>query len=105
MMIATMKCSVCGGCCTTEYLDKVTCCNSHLTFQKPKREIEKHDETKHYNVGGIETIDYIKAKLTKEELKGFNKGNVIKYLSRAGHKGDEKEDYKKALYYLEKLIN
>ena len=57
----------------------------------------------YYKVGGIETIDFIKAKLTPEEFKGFLKGNVIKYVSRALHKGDEKYDYKKAKYYTDML--
>jgi len=62
-------------------------------------------DNNHYKVGGIETIDYIEAKFGAVEYKGFLKGNVLKYLSRAGHKVNEKEDYKKALYYLTKLIN
>jgi len=49
----------------------------------------------HYTVGGIETIDFIKAKLTPEEFIGYLKGNVIKYLSRAPHKGGT-EDIEKA---------
>lgn len=59
----------------------------------------------YYKVGGIETIEFIKAKLSDDEYKGFLKGNVIKYVSRAGYKVDEKEDYKKAVYYLNKLID
>ena len=59
----------------------------------------------HYQIGGIETIGYIEAKLTPEEFKGYCKGNSIKYLSRAGHKGEEIDDYKKAAWYLDKLIN
>lgn len=35
----------------------------------------------------------------------FNAGNVIKYVSRAKHKGQEKEDLRKAMYYLKRLIN
>jgi hypothetical protein len=50
----------------------------------------------HYKDGGIETIDYIRAKLSDVEFKGYLKGNAIKYLSRAELKGGE-EDYKKAL--------
>lgn len=56
----------------------------------------------HYKTGGLETWDILKAKLTPEELKGFCKGNVIKYIIRAEHKGRAK-DYKKALWYLTKL--
>ena len=59
----------------------------------------------HYQIGGIETIGYIEAKLTPEEFKGYCKGNSIKYISRAGHKGEEIDDYKKAAWYLDKLIN
>ena len=46
---------------------------------------------------------YLKAKLTEEELKGFCKGNTIKYITRADQK-NKKEDLEKAKWYLEKLI-
>jgi uncharacterized protein DUF3310 len=35
---------------------------------------------------------------------GFNLGNTIKYVSRAGKKGDALEDLKKALWYLNREI-
>jgi hypothetical protein len=54
-------------------------------------------------VGGIETIDYIRAKLTREQVKGYYLGNLLKYLSRASHK-DGLQDYKKAEVYLKWLI-
>lgn len=57
----------------------------------------------HYTVGGIETVDYIKAKLTKEQFEGYCIGNVIKYISRYRHKNGV-EDLKKARWYLEKAI-
>ena len=53
----------------------------------------------HYKTGGIETIDFIEAK----DL-GYHLGNVIKYVSRAKHKGNELEDLKKAQWYLERAI-
>ncbi len=59
----------------------------------------------HYCFGGIETIDYIHAKLSDDEYHGYLKGSIIKYLSRAGHKGDEKEDLKKARWYLDRMIH
>ena len=59
---------------------------------------------KHYTQGGIETIDYLKAKLSKEEFIGFCKGNVFKYLSREALKNG-KEDMKKAQWYLNKMID
>ena len=56
----------------------------------------------HYNSGGIECIDGIKAALSPEEFKGFLKGNVMKYLWRANHKNGD-EDIEKARWYLEYL--
>ena len=53
----------------------------------------------HYTTGGIETIDFIEAKDLNYRL-----GNVIKYVSRAGKKGDPLEDLRKAKWYLEREI-
>ena len=58
----------------------------------------------HYKVGGIETIDYMKAKSSTEEFRGHLRLTAIKYLSRTGYKGDALEDLKKAQWYLNKLI-
>jgi len=58
----------------------------------------------HYKIGGVETIDFMKAKLTPEAFVGFLQGTCIKYLSRAAHKGSPVEDFKKAQWYLNKLI-
>ena len=54
----------------------------------------------HYTVGGIETIDFIEAKKL-----GYNLGNVVKYLTRADHKGNKLEDLRKAQWYLTREIN
>ena len=67
------------------------------------KESNMNDNVKHpahYCVGGIETIDYIRAKLTPEEFIGYCKGNALKYISRAGKKGDASEDLAKAAVYL-----
>ena len=58
----------------------------------------------HYTVGGIETIDYMEAKSTREEFTGHLRLTAIKYLSRVGHKDDVLQDLKKAQWYLNKLI-
>ena len=58
----------------------------------------------HYTSGGVETIDYLAAKLSPEEFRGFCSGNVLKYTSRALLKGSPVEDYRKALWYLTRLI-
>ena len=58
----------------------------------------------HYTTGGIETIDFIKAKLSKEEFIGYCKGNVLKYITRSRLKGNELEDLQKAEVYLKWAI-
>ena len=57
----------------------------------------------HYIFGGIETIEYLDAKMTPEEYRGFLKGNVLKYVSREAEKNGL-EDLKNAKWYLDKLI-
>ena len=64
-----------------------------------KKDLVNHPP--HYKIGGIETIDFI-------EAKGLHKdsqlANVIKYVSRAKHKGNELQDLQKAEYYLKRAI-
>ena len=57
----------------------------------------------HYKAGKIEVIEIMKDQLSAEEFKGFCKGLIIKYLCRADRKNGL-EDYKKAQWYLNKLI-
>jgi hypothetical protein len=65
--------------------------------------IDNVNHPPHYNQGSIEVIDYIQDQLTPEQFTGFIVGNVIKYASRARHKGGL-EDLKKARWYLDRLI-
>jgi len=53
----------------------------------------------HYTHGEIETIDYIRDKLTQEQFEGYCIANVMKYISRYRHKGGI-EDLHKAQVYL-----
>ena len=53
----------------------------------------------HYKVGGIETIDFIEAKKLN-----YNMGNAVKYISRADHKGNKKQDLEKAVWYIQREI-
>lgn len=57
----------------------------------------------HYKQGGLEVITILRKKMSKEEFKGFCKGNILKYVLRAEHKNGV-EDYKKAMQYLKWLI-
>ena len=58
------------------------------------------DHPSHYNRGKIEVIDFI-----EDQGLSFHLGNVIKYIARAGSKGDKLEDLKKARWYLDRYIN
>lgn len=58
----------------------------------------------HYTQGGIECIDALKASMSRDEYRGFLKGNTMKYLWRYRMKGGV-EDLKKARWYLDKLIS
>ena len=63
---------------------------------------ESHDNVnspEHYKAGGIETIDFIEAKQLNYHL-----GNVVKYVARADHKGNRKEDLLKAQWYLNREV-
>ena len=53
----------------------------------------------HYKSGGIEVIDVIEA----FDL-NFRLANVIKYVLRAGRKGDALQDLEKAAWYLDRQI-
>lgn len=53
----------------------------------------------HYDAGGIEVLEVIKAKLTPEQLQGYYLGNAIKYSLRLNHKGTSIRDAEKLEFY------
>ena len=74
---------------------------NYLVRQMPlHKEVDVVNHPAHYKVGGIEVIDFIESKNFS-----YNLGNVIKYVSRADHKGNKLEDLKKAQWYLTREIN
>lgn len=71
--------------------------------QEVKVTLKKEDvinHPSHYTRGNIEVIDFI-----EDQQLPYHLGNVIKYIARAGHKGDKLEDLKKARWYLDRYIN
>lgn len=52
----------------------------------------------HYTTGGIETIDFIRAKLGPEGFRAYCLGNVLKYVTRHAHKNGQEDLYKAAVY-------
>lgn len=60
-------------------------------------EYAKHD--KHYLEAVVEPIKVMEKLFTKEELKGFIKGNILKYRLRMGHKDDIQKEMDKSRVY------
>ena len=76
-------------------------------FDQPKIKHDPVNHPSHYTDGKIEVIDFI-----NDKKMNFNRGNVIKYVARAGKKAskalDDKkkeiQDLEKAKFYLEDEI-
>lgn len=63
--------------------------------------MEKINHPDHY---GGENNPYEAIEVIEAWQLGFNLGNVVKYIARAGKKENELQDLKKALWYLEREI-
>jgi len=59
----------------------------------------------HYTNGDIECIDAIKSAIGDDHFVPFCKGQALKYIWRAGLKGDFEEDIQKAMFYLSACLN
>ena len=57
----------------------------------------------HYQ-GQVETIDGIEAALGPDGFRAYCRGNALKYIWRAGKKGDADEDIRKAIWYLNRAL-
>lgn len=66
-----------------------------------KQNTDNVNNPSHYTAGGIETLDYIKAKV--KDYPSYAAGNILKYVSRYEYKNGI-EDLKKAQFYLNDLI-
>ena len=53
----------------------------------------------HYTFSPIEPISVVESWQLD-----FHLGNVVKYIARAGHKGDKLQDLRKARWYLDRRI-
>jgi len=63
------------------------------------------DSPAHYNAGEIETIDYIVDVLGEFEAAQYCHGNVLKYTGhRLFNKGNPVKDARKAIWYLNKMV-
>ena len=66
------------------------------------QEVGNHD--KHYLESVVEPIKVMEKLFTKEELKGFIKGNILKYRLRMGHKDDIQKELDKIRVYEQWLV-
>lgn len=57
----------------------------------------------HYNQGGVECIDAIRAQLNDAEWRGYLRGQVAKYNWRMGLKDAAEQDARKMLWYASML--
>ena len=97
------------GCSVTEDIGRATCdigVDPHKCPYSDKMEIFKRPEQvnnpRHY--GGADN-PYEAIKVIEAWFLNFNLGNCVKYVSRAGKKGDALTDLKKARWYLDREIN
>jgi hypothetical protein len=84
-------------------MDKECVCGGTGTCQCPIPKVEQVNHPSHY---GGENNPYEAIKVIDAWDLGFSLGNTVKYISRAGKKGKDKEleDLRKALWYLQHHI-
>lgn len=98
---------VCNACCNNSVMAKQSC---YVKPVKPGAERDSVDKVHpdHYKLdNGREVIDVIRLMMTDDEVRGFCKGNYLKYMLRAGKKAGElaETDRQKAEWYLNYMEN
>lgn len=78
-----------------EYIDSLN--------QIGESDIDNVNHPPHYTSTKVEVIDTLQGSLSEDEYLGFLKGNVIKYVLRAGKKQNTIEDLNKAIWYINKI--
>ena len=91
------KCVCCGDYMDIKIGDKALCksCGNINNIG----ESNTATNPSHYTQGEIEVWDFI-----IDQKLGYLEGNIVKYISRARHKGNEKQDMIKARNYIDKII-
>lgn len=70
------------------------------TLPTTKEHPLKNPDSKHYELwDGYESIEALEAIMTKEELIGWCKGNILKYRMRIGKKDDPRAEVRKIITY------
>ena len=68
-------------------------------MEEDKQSVDLVNHPAHYTAGKYEVIDVL-----EDWNLDFRLSNVIKYIARAKHKGNEKQDLLKAQWYLNRYI-
>ena len=69
-------------------------------LEEKGKDLERLAEPNYYAGNGLSPLEaFKKGLLSREETIGFIKGNIIKYVTRAGHKHNASEDMVKAIDY------
>lgn len=79
--------------------------NGNISDGKLIYSVDNKVNESHYG-GSIQPLEFMQAQMSEDEFKGFLKGNIIKYVSRAGKKSSSApiDDLRKAKRYLNWLI-
>ena len=75
--------------------------NNNLT-RRTREGMTEVTEPSHYHTGNIDVIKFAEENFPKEELRGFYRINILKYITRYDKKGGL-DDLKKAEFYRNKL--
>lgn len=68
-----------------------------------KEQIKDPITPEHYHKNGFDVFKIMEVKFPRDQIIGFHRGNILKYIIRYQDKGGV-EDLKKARRYLDKLI-
>lgn len=93
-----LHCAVCGDVIREQQISQIS-----SEMPPTPSDDDAVNNPDHYTRGGIETLDFIRAKLTPEQFIGYCWGNVLKYTARWPFKNG-KQDLRKAQFYLNELL-
>lgn len=96
-----MKLRDCDHCLDASTYACDVCKDYGVEHRSPFAGAPNHDA--HYQTE-VQPIEVMQANLTKEELVGFLKGNIIKYVCRCGRKDETLREAEKIKRYAEWLI-
>jgi hypothetical protein len=73
-------------------------------YMTPEEEsVDMVNHPPHYQ-GNVECIDAIESALGEDGFNAYCRGTAMKYIWRTGKKWDAKEDIRKAIWYLERIV-